>query len=160
MDALCINQADMEERGRQVRFMAEVYSKANRVVVWLGESEARDHGAFQAMLEAGEKSSPLASDKLQAVRALLNRPWFRRIWVLQEVAAARNLRIMCGSTEIDGYAFSLCLETLPTMQNRLLSVTYLMKPSIFRPRYEMDPTGRVSFENMPTWRTTRHVPRP
>lgn len=64
--------------------------------------------------------------------------------MLQEVAAARNLRIICGSTEIDGYAFSLCLEALPVMRNRLSSVTYLMKPSIFRPRYKIDHTGRIS----------------
>jgi len=80
-DAICINQADNEERGRQVQCMAEIYSKANRVIVWLGEAAAGDDNAIQAILEAGEKSSPLARDKLEAVDALLSRPWFRRIWV-------------------------------------------------------------------------------
>jgi len=78
VDAVCINQGDVEERGHQVRSMTEIYSKANRVIVWPGEAEALDHEAFQAIREAGEKSSPLASDKEEAVRALLNKKWFRR----------------------------------------------------------------------------------
>lgn len=36
IDALCINQSDMEEREYQVTMMAEIYSHARQVVVWLG----------------------------------------------------------------------------------------------------------------------------
>jgi len=104
VDAVCINQGDMEERGHQVRSMTEIYSKANRVVVWLGEAEGRDHEAFQAIrevgeklsspasdreeadheasrAEVGEKPSPLPREKEEAVLGLLNKKWFRRIWV-------------------------------------------------------------------------------
>ncbi|KAK0707277.1 heterokaryon incompatibility protein-domain-containing protein [Lasiosphaeris hirsuta] len=149
VDAICINQADVEERGHQVRSMAEIYSKANRVVVWLGEAEAHDHDTFKAILAAGDKSSNLPGEKHEAIHALLNRPWFRRIWVLQEVAAARNVRIMCGSAEVDGYGFCLGLEALPGMQDRTSSVTYLMKRSVFRPQYKIDLAGRVSLDICP-----------
>lgn len=37
IDALCINQADLVERGKQVSLMGEIYSKAEQVVVWLGD---------------------------------------------------------------------------------------------------------------------------
>jgi len=82
-DAVCINQADLQERGHQVQSMAEIYSKANRVIVWLGEAEARDHGIFKEILAVGAKSSVLPSDKQEAVQTLLRRPWFQRIWVRQ-----------------------------------------------------------------------------
>jgi Heterokaryon incompatibility protein (HET) len=36
VDAICINQHDIKERGRQVGIMGDVYSKAVRVLVWLG----------------------------------------------------------------------------------------------------------------------------
>lgn len=39
IDAICINQADLAERGAQVLLMEHIYSKASRVVVWLGEVE-------------------------------------------------------------------------------------------------------------------------
>lgn len=36
IDALCINQDDLLERGHQVGFMADIYRQAERVIIWLG----------------------------------------------------------------------------------------------------------------------------
>lgn len=36
IDALCINQADVEERSHQVSFMDEIYREAHTVLIWLG----------------------------------------------------------------------------------------------------------------------------
>lgn len=36
IDAICINQQDVEERNSQVRRMREVYRRASRVLIWLG----------------------------------------------------------------------------------------------------------------------------
>ena len=36
IDAICVNQQDLEERSRQVERMADIFAKASRVVVWLG----------------------------------------------------------------------------------------------------------------------------
>ncbi|KXJ89330.1 heterokaryon incompatibility protein-domain-containing protein [Microdochium bolleyi] len=44
IDAICINQADMDERSRQVVFMARLYNTARDVVVWLGPD--KDDGEF------------------------------------------------------------------------------------------------------------------
>jgi hypothetical protein len=35
IDALCIDYSDIDEQGRKVRFMGEIFSKADRVVLWL-----------------------------------------------------------------------------------------------------------------------------
>ncbi|KAF4439784.1 Heterokaryon incompatibility 6 OR allele [Fusarium acutatum] len=40
-DAICINQADVKERGQQVALMGKVFSGAWQVIVWLGEEEDR-----------------------------------------------------------------------------------------------------------------------
>lgn len=37
IDALCINQADLEERSAQVQIMPQIYTKASCVIVWLGD---------------------------------------------------------------------------------------------------------------------------
>ena len=37
VDAVCINQKDTAERGREVLRMLEIYGRATRVVIWLGE---------------------------------------------------------------------------------------------------------------------------
>ena len=41
VDAICINQADNEERGQQVALMGEIYSKTTRGIIFLGE-EVKD----------------------------------------------------------------------------------------------------------------------
>jgi hypothetical protein len=43
IDAICINQEDITERGHQVQLMGRVCSKATRVLVWLGEASEEKH---------------------------------------------------------------------------------------------------------------------
>jgi hypothetical protein len=38
IDAICINQEDMDERAEQVKLMAEIYASAKHVLAWLGPS--------------------------------------------------------------------------------------------------------------------------
>lgn len=42
IDAICINQYLNEEKNQQVAIMSEVYTKAARVIVWLGDHFAGD----------------------------------------------------------------------------------------------------------------------
>lgn len=83
IDAVCIDQTNIEERGEQIQYMAEIYSKANRVIVWLGEAADNSDRALRSIRMAADEesqSSQKDTDK-QAVLAILERPWFRRIWV-------------------------------------------------------------------------------
>jgi hypothetical protein len=63
--------------------MAEIYARALLVVVWLGEAEDSSNLALEEIRVAGEKSTRLSSGEStqEAIRQLLKRPWFRRIWV-------------------------------------------------------------------------------
>jgi len=76
IDAVCINQEDKEEQAQQVRSMAEIYFKASRVIVWLGEAEAEDHDTLKAICAPCDESKSSSG-----ILALFARPWFRRIWV-------------------------------------------------------------------------------
>lgn len=83
VDAVCIDQVNEKEKGSQIPLIAEIYAKASRVVVWLGEAEGEGDRALEAIRLIGERSakSPDAEESQQAIRKLLQRPWFRRIWV-------------------------------------------------------------------------------
>ncbi|KAH7371032.1 heterokaryon incompatibility protein-domain-containing protein [Pyrenochaeta sp. MPI-SDFR-AT-0127] len=143
VDAICINQQDQQERGHQVRSMAKIYGIAYRVVVWLGQTEHDSDRAFEE-IRARKKWSDASDDPTikHAVLALLERPWFRRIWILQEIAAARRILVVCGSAEIDGYGFCIGLKSLeavyksrPDLYNLVRSVTYLIRQANFRPTH-------------------------
>jgi hypothetical protein len=84
VDAICIDQANQEEKEHQIQSMAKIYGHANRVVVWLGVAADDSDLVLEATRLAGAKKSTnsLDSERIQqAVLALLQRPWFRRIWV-------------------------------------------------------------------------------
>ncbi|KAF2176770.1 hypothetical protein K469DRAFT_645244 [Zopfia rhizophila CBS 207.26] len=159
VDAICINQEDVQERGHQIQSMAKIYGQANRVIVWLGETENDSDRALEEIRVApGQYSMNSLNGEvvLRAILALLQRPWFRRIWIIQEVAAARNILIICGSAEIDGYAFCLGVESLkgmykarPEIWGPIGPVTYLIRESVFRPKYQTGRSGRVSLDICP-----------
>ncbi|KAK4155069.1 heterokaryon incompatibility protein-domain-containing protein [Chaetomidium leptoderma] len=152
VDAICINQSDPIEKGQQIQFMAKIYAKAGRVIVWLGEAA---DGSDQAIEDI----------RFAAVLALLQRPWFQRIWqtlltqpvqVLQEVAAARNVLIKCDGMEIDGYAFytglsalNLSYEGYPNLRSRIYTTTYLIRGALFRPRRVTSQPGPFSLQIRP-----------
>lgn len=97
MDAICIDQESTNERNHQVRLMSKIYSLAQRVLVYLGEEDGNSDLVFNFMNNQGRNASAtprLALDN--PVRKLLCRPWFHRIWVLQEVAVARRAVAICG----------------------------------------------------------------
>ncbi|GAB1210369.1 hypothetical protein APSETT445_009161 [Aspergillus pseudonomiae] len=144
IDAVCINQKDLKERGEQVRRMAEIYIRAKSVIVWLGNSAHYSDEALEKIRIAAHRPHSV-DDKFtkEAVFSLLQRPWFKRIWVLQEVAAARQILIKCGATEMDGYVFCVGLTSgsfeslykdFPELQAVVLPVAFLMRESLFRPK--------------------------
>jgi len=84
IDAICINQANEEEKEKQIPLMAEIYAKARCVIVWLGEAEDDGDRALEEIRLTGERVAgylPNAEPLGQAILKLLQRPWFRRIWV-------------------------------------------------------------------------------
>jgi hypothetical protein len=97
VDAVCINQEDIPEKEQQIQMMAMIYSQARQVVVWLGpEADDSDYAIELIRLagtgkitrlsgvELSDESKVVSSDdhrNRSAVTALLQRPWFRRIWV-------------------------------------------------------------------------------
>jgi len=87
VDAVCINQRNSEERKQQVQLMAKIYSKARRVVVWLGKEAVDTKGALEDIrLAANEELTERSKKEMnqQAILNLLQLPWFQRIWVREQ----------------------------------------------------------------------------
>ena len=86
-DAICINQLDEREKEKQIWLMSRIYGYASRVIVWLGKSEST-HGqnsdrALEEIRAIAEKGhlEYLDNQIRQEILTLLQRPWFRRVWV-------------------------------------------------------------------------------
>lgn len=121
IDALCLNQEDDKEKSHQVPFMAEIYRRAACVIVWLGPEHDGSTSAMEILRDLGEnltmdwettviKYSDSFGDKLNILRnsaslktsiaRLVERDWFQRIWVLQEVFLSRRCSVFCGPSQV------------------------------------------------------------
>lgn len=86
VDAISIDQADAEEKSRQVPFMTEIYSSAQGVCVWLGDADESSRRAMRFVVE--ELPSLQKFDELcekpeytvawKAVIQFMERPWVGR----------------------------------------------------------------------------------
>jgi hypothetical protein len=107
IDAICINQADSNERSFQVEMMGQIYGSAEQVIAWVGEEDedtyslAQFLGRVQLTARIGHHQPELLSWDLSQNRSklvqFLCRSWFTRTWVLQEVCLAQSCVLRCGS---------------------------------------------------------------
>lgn len=88
VDQICINQLNLDKRNQQFRFMSEIYKNCTFVTAWLGQ-DAVTQRAAQNFLHAKSRHNLLV---------LLNNPYFNRLWIVQEVLLAPEVRILCGET--------------------------------------------------------------
>ncbi|KAK9415912.1 putative Heterokaryon incompatibility domain-containing protein [Seiridium unicorne] len=141
IDAICINQDDTEERNKQVHRMGEIFSLAHRVVAWLGPSTPDSQYALETIDGLAEtfdlsreryilrapgwegdtvpwdNSQSFDDHVWQAFNDLLDRDWFRRLWVLQEIQLASKYSIIkCGVNEISWPRFRRAV-TLPVQRS-------------------------------------------
>ncbi|RDW58643.1 hypothetical protein BP6252_13119 [Coleophoma cylindrospora] len=111
IDAICINQQDLKERGEQVKLMQLIYQQATSLIIWLGAgSESSDEGfrlidhlrcQVSDLYERTDFDANLLStcseEGLDGLAELLCRPWFSRVWIIQEVLAGKNrAMVYCG----------------------------------------------------------------
>lgn len=113
IDAICINQDDDDEKNAQVSLMADVYSKAQSVCVWLGEASPDSNLAlnFISRIVNLDDFDRLVADRRTpqewaALVSLMTRPWFSRRWVIQEIALAARATLYCGDTYVDWSDFA------------------------------------------------------
>lgn len=131
-DAICIDQSNLLERSQQVQLMGQIYRNAQRVVVWLGDADAKacerfDFAVLMLRDDTTMKPGLLADDIGARVIELLSLPWFTRTWVVQEVALAKDAILYYGKTEITwDRLIAICTKlqavvTMTSQGNLLLS---------------------------------------
>lgn len=132
-DALCINQEDMHEKGRQIPRMSEIYTRCSRVCVWLGLQEVAvdpshvfqelleeyreyceftqlrvyemDVGQLALLKEAIEEAlgDVFVEGIFRVLCNLASRAWFRRVWVIQEAALPAKDPILMAGPFLFGF---------------------------------------------------------
>ncbi|KAM5344512.1 hypothetical protein ACJ41O_013048 [Fusarium nematophilum] len=123
IDAICINQANLDERSAQVSIMRQIYESADRTIVYLGEHDdsqqlqglldqlytftcdflAQGHGS-RTDWEFWSSSKDLttfglpgpSSPKWRPLVLLAAHPWFARVWAFQECLVSKQCDFILG----------------------------------------------------------------
>jgi hypothetical protein len=117
IDAICIDQNNVLERNHQVQMMQRIYSNAQLVAVWLGkDDDAPSIGAAIKYLSTRPRvkhhpgttcpSIIWTKEQSEGVLALCYRSYWKRVWVIQEVVLAREVKIHCGTESVSWQALS------------------------------------------------------
>lgn len=152
VDAVCINQPDLREKAEQVKHMGEMYARATKAIVWLGDagagfesvkkflrdldltrreyltsfgSDARDSMPRQNRLRHTdpEFSHALRMQKrptkvLEGLLDLLSRPYWERVWIIQEISKASIVQIRFGAFESPLNPLLLASRNLKNLSER------------------------------------------
>ena len=102
VDAICINQTNDAERNAQVQLMDQTYKDAECVSVWLGlvtlPTDIDIYSPTQAPIRTIESDG---FDWMDSIVELSNRPYWSRVWVIQEFLLGRKVELYCSNSRID-----------------------------------------------------------
>jgi Heterokaryon incompatibility protein (HET) len=135
IDALCINQNDHDERSSQVAMMSLVYTAAEKACVWLGEDDDESTMAIKFIREEINQLKDfdsLCTDKQHAPKwrsllVLMQRPWFSRRWVVQEIVLAQKATVYCGPDKIEWPELAIAVELFVEVETATHRLSELMK---------------------------------
>ncbi|KAK4168246.1 hypothetical protein QBC43DRAFT_296909 [Cladorrhinum sp. PSN259] len=133
-DAVCINQKDANEKSVQIRLMAEIFRAATHVCAWIGKEKDSSNEAMETLLQirtvtinpkvwpqelkpvpfswrGGRVPRESEMEVWQSIEALLDRGWFKRAWIVQEIVLAQKTVLYCGDWSMDWDDFFDALKT-------------------------------------------------
>ncbi|KAK7724759.1 hypothetical protein SLS63_008453 [Diaporthe eres] len=157
VDALCINQSDDVEKGAEVARMGELFACAAHVVVWLGPEADGSDMAMERLEYIGSQvdvdwggmhritpaarlepvdgsiadpnsNLPMDAEQSAAVVSLLNRGWFDRLWIRQEILVAEDKAfVCCGPHQMPWSVFRKALRLFYSRRSEPYNVVYLLQ---------------------------------
>ncbi|RYN79885.1 hypothetical protein AA0120_g10639 [Alternaria tenuissima] len=129
VDAICINQDDLDERSRQIKMMRDIYASAWSVVAWLGPESHHSDSAIQLIQDFANFKAEGCIDQIAssleanpqfcgtipwiALQDLMDRPYFFRLWIIQEVImGSESTWVRCGKAVIEWTKFCAGIAVL------------------------------------------------
>jgi hypothetical protein len=143
VDVICINQASVEEKNHQVAMMGEIYRCAEKCFMWLGEEEDESGLAIDLIkrLSTWLAQHPVSADStferhmqddrafdpawqevlndptsrphFMALKKLLRREYWSRVWIIQEILLSQDAIMYCGFHHASWKGLQLLLRKLP-----------------------------------------------
>ena len=144
IDSVCIDQDDADEKASQVPLMSRIYGNATRTIAWLGTERDNSTDAMRLVEEHAREiqvnimknsqergrrrlHKALQSAPWRSLADLLERSYFHRGWIVQELALWQRPTLLCGDSLLDLRSLNLLMDNLYS-----LYATYARGNSITR----------------------------
>jgi hypothetical protein len=135
IDAICIDQENAVERNQQVQMMSRIYTRAENVCIWLGEQDDQSEVAFKFIEEEithlkdfdSISSDKDYSSKWHSLMELMQREWFSRRWVVQELSLAKKADIWCGPDTMPWKEFAVAVELFVEVESATHRLSEVMQ---------------------------------
>jgi hypothetical protein len=116
IDALCIDQSNIAERNHQVGLMDKIYEGAFKVIAWLGpeangSDQIVDLIGSAVRLNFDTSFRDFTKQRLSRNHFFL-RPFWRRIWIIQELLLAEEVVFMCGRKTVGIWGMSIWIRRM------------------------------------------------
>lgn len=124
-DAICIDQSSVPEKNYQVPLMRRIYQESTGVLIWLGNDTpdgicrrgmrlvqtiarlAKDRGGTVDLLRLARQGKleqhglpHISRKEWRTVRDMVERPWFGRTWIVQEIAVSPTATLYCDDASM------------------------------------------------------------
>lgn len=138
VDALCIDQNNLEERCEQVSLMKAIHTQVSSVEIWLDglfENVELALEFFENVASSGPSAGSLRSyvpmglffekdfdeyllkgdakesfKTFKAIQRIMQEPWWGRTWTVQDFILAKKSTFHCGSHNFNGATLSQCVS--------------------------------------------------
>ena len=105
VDAICINQENNEEKSIQVPLMSFIYSRAQEVIVWLGDHRAPRWVEHASLAQwNGDWATTKANEHWPVTKywlyTLTQEEYWKRCWVVQEIAMGSRIRVFSRRSKL------------------------------------------------------------
>lgn len=142
IDAICINQSDVEEKGTQVSMMDLIYSRASFVVAWLGPEDSHTEAGLRALGTLSRHADKFRQSQIEpfagtdeihykdatiplitkgewdGLASIYQRQWFRRAWIVQEAVLPDTLIAYCGRHMLSIHELGVVAESIRIAEAR------------------------------------------
>ncbi|KAK4574749.1 hypothetical protein LTR86_001590 [Recurvomyces mirabilis] len=166
IDAICINQKDNDEKSPQVAIMFDIFSRAEEVLACIGEHDGTSEVIVRRMPEIEEfvvtdgvsidasrtSCNSRGAETAQVLEAfissigsavydLASRPFWSRLWIVQEVFAGNNngqrTAVLCGHDKLPWTLFENLYELEAVVSYAGLSEFRAIRDAV--DRYQLSP---------------------
>lgn len=142
IDAICINQKDIDEKSSQVSMMDLIYSRASFVVAWLGSEDGHTKAGIKALNTLSSHADKFRQSRIEpfsgsdvknyedsgvplvvheewdGLASIYQRQWFRRAWIVQEAVLPHTLIVYCGKHMLSIHELGVVAEAIRVVDAR------------------------------------------